>query len=404
MKKSLVLGIGAVVTALLLASCGNGGGATTDGTDTIVLTVSESLQGPDEFIKQAGAAYTAQNPNVTIEFVNIETDKAQERITVDGPAGTGPDVFAVPHDQLGKLIAGGHVLPATGSMSGNVLQSNIDAVTHDGKIYGYPVGTETYALFYNKALVPDIDQMKTWDGLIEWCETYQAENPGKYGFAMDIANAFFAVLFTTAHGNKVFGPDGTDETNTYLNSADALVGMATYQKLSTVLKASAADLDSATTDGLFMSGDAAMTITGPWNINNYSDAGIDYGIVPLPALPGDTNPAGSFMNARTMAVSAYSKNPDAAQAFAAFLTTPEMQQLRADLTGAMAPATSDIDYGANTDKIQGIVDQAEFAYATPSISAMPAFWEPAKAAFSNIWGGADAQTELDKANAAIVGQ
>lgn len=32
-------------------------------------------------------------------------------------------------------------------------------------------------------------------------------------------------VFTTKDGNRVFGPDGTDETNTNLNNATAVEGM-----------------------------------------------------------------------------------------------------------------------------------------------------------------------------------
>ena len=77
----------------------------------VTLTVWESTNGPDEFIRKAGEAYTKTHPNVTIKYVNVELGDAVTQIALDGPAGVGPDLFAAPHDRLGSLVSGGHVLP-----------------------------------------------------------------------------------------------------------------------------------------------------------------------------------------------------------------------------------------------------------------------------------------------------
>ena len=104
-----------MAVALLLAACFMvfAGGAQDAGSEKVVLTVWESTGGPDEFIKQAGAAFTAKNPNIEIKFVNVEVGDAANQIALDGPAGVGADHFGVPHDNLGKLVSGGHVLPVS---------------------------------------------------------------------------------------------------------------------------------------------------------------------------------------------------------------------------------------------------------------------------------------------------
>ena len=103
--KKLVFGA-AVVAAALTAFTGCAGKAQ----DQVTLKVWESLSGPDEFIKQAGEKYTAKHPNVKIEFINVELGDAAGQIALDGPAGTGADLFAAPHDKLGELVNGEHIL------------------------------------------------------------------------------------------------------------------------------------------------------------------------------------------------------------------------------------------------------------------------------------------------------
>ena len=71
----------------------------------------ESSGQTEEFIKQAGEAFTKLHPNITIEYENVEVGDANTQIALDGPGGVGADVFATPSNTIGGLVAGGHILP-----------------------------------------------------------------------------------------------------------------------------------------------------------------------------------------------------------------------------------------------------------------------------------------------------
>ena len=119
MKKIVFAATAFAAAALALTGCSKKEGASAKKSEEkVVLTVWESLQGPDEFIKQAGEAYTKANPNVEIKFVNVELGDAAGQIALDGPAGVGPDIFAAPHDKLGELVNGGHILPTVDADAG----------------------------------------------------------------------------------------------------------------------------------------------------------------------------------------------------------------------------------------------------------------------------------------------
>jgi arabinogalactan oligomer/maltooligosaccharide transport system substrate-binding protein len=221
---------------------------------------------------------------------------------------------------------------------------------------------------------------------------------GKRPFVMDVGNAYYTILFTTKGGNRLFGPSGTDTRNTNLNSPASVEGMKFFQGMRQILNVPAADLNTSLADGAFQSGNAAMHISGPWNVMNFTNAGLDIGIAPLPGLPGESSPAASFSGTRVMFVSAYSDHPDHANAFGAFLITPEMQQLRANITNTL-PA---VDTPTNNPYAGGFVEQLKYAFPMPSIPPMSKFWDAMNAATANIWNGADAQTELDACNAVIL--
>ena len=99
-----------------------------------------------------------------------------------------------------------------------------------------------------------------------------------------------------------------------------------------------------------------------------------------------------------MQVSAYTEHPAEAQAFAKFLITDEMQQLRYKLTGAIPSTSITVD----SEYIKGFQEQLQYAYPMPSIPEVDNFWDPMKSACSNIWDGADVKTELDSCNTAIL--
>ena len=395
MKKTLIPVMFALIPALLLSSCGG-----KKETKAVNLKVWESDKGPDKFIQEAGAAYTKANPNVTVEYVHVELGDAAGQIALDGPAGVGPDLFAAPHDKLGELVNSGHVAPTVNpdKVKKQVLGACGQALTYEGKMYGYPVSAETYALFYNKDLIAEKDVPKTWEDLEKWTKEFNAANPGKYGFIMDVGNSYYTILFTTSSGNRLFGLSGTDTTSTNINSDASIKGMEFFQSLRSTLDVPAADVTTSMADAAFSSGKAAMHITGPWNIKPFVDAGINFGVAALPALPGDTKPCASFSGTRAMFVSAYSENVEEASKFAEFLLTDEMQQLRFALTGAMPSINTKVD----SPYIPGFLEQLDYAFPMPSIPQMGSFWEAMGNASKNIWDGADVKKELDAANKSIL--
>ena len=368
--------------------------------DTVTLTMWESLQGPDQWVQQAGAAFTECFPNVTVNFVNVEIGDAPSQILLDAPAGTGPDVFVVPHDNLGGLVAAGMVIPVSNpdAVRANVSEGAALGATFNGVLYGFPTATETYALFYNRDLVDT--PPTSWDDMYAFALDFNADHPGSYGFVFDIG-AYYSFLFTTAEGNRLFGPSGDDAENTNINSAASVAGMEQFASLRPALDVDAGDLNTAIADALFSSGEAAMHISGPWNVQPFTDAGIDFGVTTLPSLVGDGVPATSFAGVRIALVSEFSANEDWAQLFAEFLTTPAMAQLRVDITGALSASSSPITY--ENPVISGFQEQMAYAFPMPSIPEMGRFWDAMNAASANIWNGADIQAELDMADAAIRG-
>jgi len=395
-KKVAVLAVLVALGLTVLVSCRD------DDDGRITLVVWESLGGPDEFIREAGRRFNELHPHITVEFVNVEIGGAASQMALDGPAGVGPDVFGAPHDALGELVVGGHILPTSNpaQVSNRILDSAVTAITFDGVMYGYPVSAETYALFYNRNLISSADVPRTFEELLEWSRDFNAANPGMHGFMFDVTSAYYTIIFTTADGNRLFGPYGVDRQNSNINSPASVRGMEFFQQLRReILDVPAGDMTTAIADAAFAAGNTAMHLTGPWNIMPFVNAGVNFGVTTIPSLPGQATPPASFSGTRVMFVSAFSRHPREAQEFARFLVSDEMQQLRFDITGAIPSIPMEID----SPFFPGFLAQLEFAFPMPSIPEMSQFWDAMNAASSNIWNGADIQSQLNMANSAMVG-
>lgn len=379
--------------------------------DKITLTVWESAQGPDEFIRIAGKKFEEKYPNIKINYVNVESTDANSKIAMDGPAGTGADLFATAHNNSGVMAKGGYIEPVPAEMIEKVKASCTESAfagatlnTADGNsvVYGYPVSVETYALFYNKKLIKKEEIPTTMADLATFIKDYNSSHDEK-AFLFDSGNAYYSVMFTSSPTNKLYGEKGNDIKNTYMNSDEAVAQMADFVALSEAIGLKSGDISYTSNDALFSAGKLAMNISGAWNIPAFQEAGVDFGITTIPSLTGSTQPPTNFMGVRCMFVSAYSEHKNEAAAFALWLMTEEMQQVRCELTSTL-PARDGIldkiDDADITEHLGAIQEQIKYSYPMPSMPQTSLFWSAYGTAYGNIWNGeaTDIKSELDKAN------
>lgn len=388
--------------------------------DKITLTVWESTAGPDAFIKAAGELFHEIYPNITVKYVNVESTDANSKIVLDGPAGNGPDLFATAHNNLGIMASGNHILEVPEEEK-EIVKNNCTPEAYLGAtlnkadgtqiLYGYPVSTETYALFYNRALIKDEEVPKTMEELVAYMKEFKKSHESTvYPFLMDAGNAYYSVMFTSSATNHLYGPNGNDVKNTYMNTEEAVNQLKDFQAISAEVGLKAKDIDYNFNDTQFAAGKLAMDICGAWKIKAYEEANIDFGITSIPSLTGTDTPPASFMGVRCMFVSKYSKHPAEAIAFAEFLMTPQIQALRCEATCTI-PARNDVldivkshntdgKYDKLLEYMEGLQKQIDYAYPMPNMSQSSLFWTPFGTAYANIWNNPsiDIKKELDDAN------
>lgn len=361
------------------------------------LKVWESAGAEKTFTNEAIKAFKKVMPKVSVKFEPVESTDARSKIELDGPAGVGADVFVAPHDHITALVQGGHVLPVDDAESymKDFLPMAKVAATYNGKVYGYPLAAESNVLFYNKALIPTAP--KTWEEVIAFAKTFNKKAENKYAIVWEVGNAYTGYTFLASFGAPLFGPNGDDRKQHNLNSAGAIEGLTYFQNLrNQILDIPASDGTGDFCNAEFTEGKAAMVITGPWKINDYKKAGINFGMTTMPAFPGKSQPASTFSGVRLAFVSSYSKFPDQAKAFAKFITSKEMLQRRYELTDQIPPRK---DTNVKNEYSKAVMEQLKYAQPMPTISQVGTFWNAMGSCFSGIWDGDDVTTALNSAAA-----
>lgn len=351
------------------------------------LVVWESKGPEGEFIAMAAKKFE-EKYKIPVAYEEVKATDALTKLGQDGPSGVGADVFVIPHDKLGAAVASGLImenLTSADKVKANFMPAAVSAATNNGKIMAWPLAIETYALFYNKDVLPN--GPKTFEELLEFGKGFTNKKENKYGIFFESTNGYFAHGFLAMDGGYVFGANGTDGKDIGIANDGAVRGIENLVKLREISVTNAADINYGTMMGLFQEGKVATMINGPWALGDLKKAGTNYGVVALPTFDGKN--LKSFSGVRVAAVSTYSKFPKAAQLFADFMTSEEMMLERYKMTGQIPPMTallSKPEISENVD-VKAFLEQAQYAVAMPSIMEMKYFWDPMGAALTDSWDG-----------------
>ncbi len=316
---------------------------------------------------------------VVIESPEPITDKFQQ----SAATGQGPDIVLWAHDRFGEWGASGLITPVqpTPKVKEGIFDFAWDALTVNGKVWGYPISVEAVGLIYNKDLVPTPPE--TFE------EIAAIKLPaGKKTIMWDYNNAYFSMPLLMANGGYVF----KKENGTY-NPADVGVNNAGAVKGARMIKQLIDDklmpvgVDYNVMDTAFNKGELALMISGPWAWDNLKTRGMKFGVAPLPSIDGQ--PAKSFIGVVSAGINAASPNKDLAKEFIEnYLVTDEGL---ASLNKVVAMgATADKSYSeviAKDPNVAATQTIAAHVVARPSIPETSKFWAAMGPALQNITNG-----------------
>lgn len=377
-------------SAVLFASAASA--ALTSGEITIWVKSDKNYDG----IARVGELFTAQSgTKVKVEHPADLEDLAPMFVKAAG-AGGGPDIIMWAHDRFGEWVESGLLAPldVSDAVKSNFADFSWEAMTVNGKIYGYPMSIEALSLICNKALVPK------GPGTFEYFATLDSRLKGQGARAIlwDYNQVYYTYLLMAAGGGFVFRKvDGVyDVEHTGINNEGSkaavnfLVDMLEKDQLQK-------NASYGMADSQFMEGKLGCVINGPWSWAGYDQAGIDFGVYPLPTFGG--NQTKSFVGVQGLAVNAASPNKVAAVNFIEnyLLTDEGLQEIIMDKDLGMAALKSFESMQEQDERIAVTMENATAGEVMPSTPKMSEFWTIMNSTLQKIFTG---QQKTDEALAA----
>lgn len=343
--------------------------------------------------------------NVKVTYENVEAPDVVNKLQTEGKTDAGAaDLVVFPHDNIGKAASAGllfaldEIPELVGKLDKDFYPGAVSgSKAMDNKYYGVPLAMETYALFYNKDLLPTAPD--SFEKLIEATKPLTDKAGQKFGILFEPANFYFSYAFLSANGGYVF-KNGTDINDIGLNNDGAVKGLDAMLKLKEVSADKAEDVNANVIKALFNEGKVATVISGPWFLSDLKDSKIKYGVVPLPTIEGQKPK--SFSGVRILGINSTTKYPKAAVLFLEFASSKEMLQKRFEMTGQIPPLKA---FEATDEISKAFLAQISVAEPMPSVPEMGAVWAPMGAALGDAWAGkATSKVALDNAVKAIKDQ
>ncbi|MEU8205675.1 extracellular solute-binding protein [Streptosporangium sp. NPDC049046] len=247
------------------------------------------FDGTSEWVKLLTKCGT--DAGVSVTRTGYDTSDLTNKALLAAQQGNSPDVLIVDNPVVSTLAEAG-VLSTTeeAKIDTSAIDPNLLAAGQSGgKTYGIPIGANTLALYYNKAVLKeadvDIATVKDWASLTAALD--KVKDAGKKGITFSAIG--------TEEGSFQFLPWfwGSGANLTQLDSPQAVSALALWTDWLKKGYAPNSVINNTQTTSWqeFATGDYAFAENGTWQLANAKEAGFEYGIIPIPAADGATAPA-----------------------------------------------------------------------------------------------------------------
>ena len=235
-------------------------------------------------------AFNALNKGYTLKITVVPANSLQQLLTTRVQGGDPPDISSMPTAWIPAFAAANAITDLRSSLSSSFLatfnKNLLNGSMYNGKLDSLPYGSSTRALFYNKDEFTKAGLSgppKTWDELIADSTKLVSSKAAKYGFALQgTGNETFAAWFPYFYWS--YGGDFGTGAKTNIDQTACVAAMTELNKMVNVAKVTQPNPTSTDTpqlQDLFTSGQAAMTIDGPWLVA--PSKGIATGVAAVPA-------------------------------------------------------------------------------------------------------------------------
>ena len=364
-------------------------------------------EGEKEIVGLQVEAFTAET-GIEVEMVMVPWGQGFQKMMTMVGSGNAPDVAYTGSRYIPSLAEMGAIAPIAvpADRQAEYADSIWGMVTWNGIIYGVPRAFSSKVLYYNRDLFeqagldPD-SPPTTWDELEAAAKAIN-ENTDAYGFALagakfvSTTSQFFNFFYQ--NGGEVIDADG----NVVINSPEAVEALEFYARLADYAEPGPIAHQREDLWELFAEEVVGMYVSGPWRRAAFIDAGINFGVAPLPAGPNGAS--STILVSDSLIIFSQSEHLEEAQQLVLYLTSRKNQETL-DTTWGMTPARpaeAELAFFQDDPTWKPFVDMVPRGKAQPLVSD----WNLLEDALTDaiqavLLGELDAQTALDRVAAKL---
>ena len=308
-KVTSVILAGLLAAAMLTSCSGNktsstsstSGGTSSDSGKNQTITFWNVFTGSDgDILREIVSKYNSENKDgVKIEMTIMPNDQFQQKLPAAIATNTAPDMVLFGVEYMASYVKSGSLEDISdfwdtmGVDKSNFYDNVVKQCQVDGKQYGIPMQYNVSYLYWNKDLfkaagLDPESPPKTLDELASYAVKLTIPSKKQYGLLLPIGVTYPQFLW--ANGGDVDDPS----TNKNLLNSDAnLKTLEWMRDLAVNKKVTPKGITGSEADTMFQNGQAAMYMSGPWQINGLRTQGINFGVTSVPkGSAGAYSPAG----------------------------------------------------------------------------------------------------------------
>ncbi|MCJ8299953.1 MAG: sugar ABC transporter substrate-binding protein [Pseudomonadales bacterium] len=401
--KYLSTSLKSLATGVSLAVLGTTLSFSVQAAEEVRFTVAYYSAKTGPYYEALAEKFEKSNPDIDIKIEVVNWDVLNQKLTTDISSDVNADMAIIGTRWLVDYVEEGVAEPLDGLISEEMKQRFVPAFlspgTLNGKVYGLPVAASARAMYYNKDLMQKAGASvpTTWDQLVDSAAKISKIDK-TYGFGLQGKEVETDVYFyygMWSEGGSLLKKDGSSN----LASSASVANAKRLQSMieNGLTQPGVTSYNREDVQNLFKQGRVGMMITAPFLVNQIKDEApeLNYGIAPIPsgvsrATYGVTDSVVLFKN---------SKHKQAAVKFMDFMFTTEQRAEFSSGEGFLPvlKSVSELPEFAENDAVKTFVNLLPEARFAPTIAGWSEVADITSNAVQAIYGGADAQSTLDKA-------
>ncbi|MCL4377648.1 MAG: extracellular solute-binding protein [Actinobacteria bacterium] len=265
--------------------------------------------------------------NTTIKIQSrhfISEEELIDQFEASSLAGSGPEILLSSFDAAQKLASANVVKNVEDALNFNeLIDGLVEISTFGSKKFIIPFrATDFLMLFYNKNLTGSVPA--DFDSLIEYCKKVNKPKENAYGFLLNSREPEWIIPLIGSYQDWIVDYN-TGSINLDTQSVQKMLEFLV--KIYNKDKIMPYDIAYEEINNSFKEGKTQMVINGIWAIDEYNQAGINFGVSKIPILPeGFRNPTPLINGTGFMInVNCYNEKLLAANTLISYMMSPEVQ-------------------------------------------------------------------------------